>query len=120
MENSKTRVISAVVLILFFLITGTFFFHVVEGWKYIDAFYYTGVTLTTVGYGDFTPTKDISKIVSVLFAFAGIGIVFYSVSIIAQNYFERNEKRIKELSAKHQGHDHFKLLKKPFSFLKRN
>jgi len=61
MEKSGIRAISAVILIIFFLAAGTFFFHFIEGWRYIDAFYYTGITLTTVGYGDFTPTRISQK-----------------------------------------------------------
>ncbi len=94
MKRFDAQLTLAVSLILFFLVAGTIFFHVVEGWRYLDSFYYTGVTLTTVGYGDFTPTHDISKIVTVVFAFSGIGIVFYSVSIIAGKYFDRQEQRL--------------------------
>ncbi len=119
MEERDTRIFAALALIAAFLLIGTFFFHIVEGWRFIDAFYYTGVTLTTVGYGDFTPTKDISKIVTVLFAFLGIGIVFYSVSILAQSYFRKQESRLSELQKRHEGHNHFKFLKKLFSVSKK-
>lgn len=117
MERTSEHLVVAISLIIFFLFIGTLFFHLVEGWRFIDAFYYTGITLTTVGYGDFTPTQDISKIVSVLFAFLGIGIVFYSVTLLAEGYFERQAKRVQALREKHAGHDHFRIIRKPFSKL---
>ncbi len=43
-----------------------------EGWSRIDSFYWSFVTATTVGYGDFRPTKTPSKIVAILIAFLGI------------------------------------------------
>jgi len=40
----------------------------------------------------------------------GIGVIFYSVAILAQSYFERHEKRIGKISKKHEGHNHFSFL----------
>ncbi len=79
---------------MFYLTAGTIFFHTMENWSYVDSFYFSGITLTTVGYGDLTPTHDFTKIATVFFAFSGISIVFYSVSVIARKYFEREEERM--------------------------
>ncbi|MDX2478101.1 MAG: potassium channel family protein [Gammaproteobacteria bacterium] len=32
------------------------------------------MTMTTIGYGDLTPTTDISKIFTVIYTFIGIGV----------------------------------------------
>ena len=53
---------------------GAVFYHVVEGLSYVDALYFTAITLTTVGYGDFAPQTDAGKIFTALYAFVGIGI----------------------------------------------
>ena len=37
------------------LVVGTWVFHKVEGWSYLDSFYFSAISLATVGYGDFTP-----------------------------------------------------------------
>lgn len=87
----------AVTLIAFYLTIGTVFYHFAEGWRIVDSFYFTGVTITTVGYGDLTPTHDITKIVTVIFAISGIGIIFYSIGIIARKYFEREEERLQKI-----------------------
>ncbi len=85
-------VFSAVIVL--FLI-GTFAYHQLEGWSYVDSFYFTGVTLTTVGYGDLHPTTDASKIFTVLFALAGIGVILASLTFLGQ-YFLHHEKEFKE------------------------
>jgi len=97
MDKWDKKIIVAVSIIAFYLIAGTVFFHLVEGWRVVDSFYFTGVTLSTVGYGDFTPTHDISKVVAVFFAFSGIGVIFYSIGIIGQKYFEREEERLQKI-----------------------
>jgi TRAP-type mannitol/chloroaromatic compound transport system permease small subunit len=97
MDQYDRKIIVAVCLIAFYLLLGTIVFHVLEGWRFLDAFYFSGTTLTTVGYGDLHPTKDVTKIVAVFFMFSGIGIVFYSISIIAQKTFAREEERLQAI-----------------------
>jgi voltage-gated potassium channel len=43
-----------------------------EGWSLFDSFYWSFVTATTLGYGDFHPTKRPSKIVAILIATLGL------------------------------------------------
>lgn len=85
--------IFSAVILLFFI--GTFAYHQLEGWSYIDSFYFTGVTLTTIGYGDLAPTTDSSKIFTVFFAIAGIGILLVTLTFLGQ-YFLQREKEFKE------------------------
>ena len=97
MDKWDRKIIVALTLIASYLFLGTVFFHIVEGWRFVDSFYFTGVTLTTVGYGDFVPTHDIAKIAVVFLAFSGVGIIFYSISIIGQKYFENEEERLQKI-----------------------
>ncbi len=48
----------------------------------MDSFYFTGVTMLTIGYGDLTPSHDLSKILTVLFGIGSISLVFYALSAI--------------------------------------
>jgi voltage-gated potassium channel len=43
-----------------------------EGWSRFDGFYWAFVTATTVGYGDFRPTKRRSRIIAILIAVLGL------------------------------------------------
>src|SRR5215472_9980006 len=43
-----------------------------EGWSRVDAFYWSFITATTVGYGDFRPLSKGSKILAILIAFLGL------------------------------------------------
>lgn len=64
------------VLIGFLLFIGTLFYAAVEGWTFVDAFYFSAVTLTTVGFGDVVPHTTAGKLFTVLYAFLGIGVIF--------------------------------------------
>jgi hypothetical protein len=57
------------------LAAGTVTFHYIEGWSWVDSFYFSSVAGTTVGFGDLAPTTDASKLLSVLYIFLGVGIL---------------------------------------------
>ena len=65
----------AVLFLLAVLIgCGTVFFHLVEGWSYLDAYFFTVVTLSTVGYGSLVPVTALGKIGTTVLIFLGIGV----------------------------------------------
>ncbi len=64
-------------LIFVLLLIGTTFYSLVEKLPIVDAFYLSGVTLTTLGFGDITPVTNSGKIFSVFYALVGIGTLFF-------------------------------------------
>jgi voltage-gated potassium channel len=80
--SKKNRSVIIASLALFFL--GTIIFHFVEGWRWLDAFYFCVITLATVGYGDFTPKTDTGKIIAIFYIISGIGIFLAFI----EGYFE--------------------------------
>jgi hypothetical protein len=57
------------------LVAGTVFYHLVEGWAWLDAAYFCVVTLATIGYGDLAPKTGAGKAFTVVFVLIGIGIL---------------------------------------------
>jgi voltage-gated potassium channel len=53
---------------------GTVFFRLVEGWSWLDAYFFTVVTLSTVGYGSLVPATALGKIGTTVFIFMGLGV----------------------------------------------
>ena len=76
----RAILVTVVGLILF----GTLFYARYEGWTYIDALYFTVVTLTTVGYGDLAPTQPLTKLFTVLYIVFGLGIFSAFIAIVAE------------------------------------
>lgn len=71
------------------LLSGTLFYRQVEGWGYLDSLYFSVVTLTTVGYGDLSPSTVAGKIFTILYIFVGLGIVLGFVNAVAERSLER-------------------------------
>jgi hypothetical protein len=61
--------------VVFVLLVGTLTYSAIEGWSLVDSFYFSSVALTVVGFGDLTPSSDLSKIFTVFYIFSGIAIV---------------------------------------------
>jgi hypothetical protein len=76
----------AVAIIVGFLALGTIGFHYIEGTgTWWDALYFSCVTLTTVGYGDLTPSTDGGKVLAIFFILIGLSVVAASIGILAGN-----------------------------------
>jgi voltage-gated potassium channel len=91
------KVAYAFTLILILLLGGTIYFNWEEGWSYVDSFYFSTMTLTTVGYGDFVPTTDASKIFVSFYSIIGIGIMLFTLTSIIGEYWFKQEKRIENV-----------------------
>jgi len=71
-------------LTLFVLVSGgTLFYHSQEGWSWIDSLYFCAMTMTTVGYGDFSPSTEASKLFTIAYAVSSIGLFIAFASKIA-------------------------------------
>lgn len=57
------------------LLGGTFVYHWLEGWSYLDALYFCVVSLATVGYGDYTPETPVAKLFTIFYIINGIAIL---------------------------------------------
>ena len=91
------KLISALIVLVVLLLIGTVYFHQVEEWSYVDSFYFSTMTLTTVGYGDLTPATDYSKIFTSFYAIFGIGAMLYTIGTIIGKFVFRQEKRFEHL-----------------------
>jgi voltage-gated potassium channel len=76
------------IILLTIFIIGTVGFHFIEGWSFVDSFYFTITTLSTVGYGDFTPETTAGKFFAVFIIIFGVGMMFYSLVLMAETFIE--------------------------------
>jgi voltage-gated potassium channel len=60
-----------------------------------DAIWWSATTITTVGYGDYTPITPLGRTVAIIVMFAGIGIAVTLVGIISQNRVQRMQEKLK-------------------------
>jgi len=61
---------------------GAALYHWLEGWSWLDSIYFVIITLTTIGYGDFSPTKPITKLITIFYGINGIILLLMVFDII--------------------------------------
>jgi Ion channel len=64
-----------------------------EGWMMSDSIYYGFVTATTVGYGDFRPTRPASKAMAIIIAYLGLIQIGIIVALAVQATTEAYDRR---------------------------
>lgn len=79
---------------IFILFIGTMVYHQLEGWGYLDSLYFSIITLTTIGYGDFSPQTDGGKMFTIFYIFLGIGIILTFINTL-YHHFEKEQQRKK-------------------------
>ena len=62
---------------------GTIVYVVVEDWSLLDSLYFSVITASTVGFGDFTPETDIDKIYTMIFVLVTTGLLLLVLSRVA-------------------------------------
>ncbi len=72
-QDQEARPVFIYIVLLIFL--GSFTFHYVEHWGWLDATYFTVITITTIGFGDFTPHTSLGKILTIFYGLNGIAIL---------------------------------------------
>ena len=99
------RLLYVFIIMMIMLFGGATFYYNVENWRYLDSVYFATATMTTIGYGDFTPKTDAGKIFTIFFAFTGVGIVLYGLSLMASHFVEVREEfwleKIKGIKIRH-------------------
>ncbi len=78
-EEIQVPIMVNLIIIFLFLFGGGLVFTAAEGWKIGTSLYFCFVTLTTVGFGDYTPDKTFVAAAQEQ-SFAGIMMISFSVA----------------------------------------
>ncbi|MCP9482103.1 potassium channel family protein [Shimia sp. CNT1-13L.2] len=102
----KERIIYLLLLIAPTIGSGTVFFHYVEGWSWVDAYFFSVVTLSTVGYGSLVPVTTVGKIGATVFIIMGLGIFAFVIQQFGKMTAERHAAHSEWLIARIGHHKH--------------
>ena len=100
----KRRTLYSIVLVVAVLAVGTEVMHLLEGWSYVDSFYFVSLIATAQGPSAI-PKTDLAKIFAAVFAFISVGVVLSALVFvfgpvlgtlvkIGIEYAEREEERL--------------------------
>lgn len=85
---NKDKIRVALFGLLIIIIVGTFGYHLIEGWNFLESLYTTIQTISTVGYGDYTPQTGEGKLFTIILIIFGVGTMLYTVGMLAEAMVE--------------------------------
>lgn len=95
--DGRVRLLLSMTAVLIAL--ASVFYHWVEGWDFLDAAYFSVITIATVGYGDLTPQTALGKLFTIFYVLCGLGLFVATATAIADRIVSRGDQ------ARDQGRD---------------
>lgn len=93
MDPLKARLRIFLIVFITVMILGVIGFMAAENLSLADAFYFTIVTVATVGYGDIHPGTQAGKILAILLIIMGVGTFLGVIANATEIMLNRREKR---------------------------
>lgn len=83
--SARQEVIAAILFLILLFFLGTLGYVLIEGWSWVDGFYMTFITLTTIGFTELNEgLSTAGRFFTVVIAFLGIGAVAFIATRSAQ------------------------------------
>ena len=93
-----------ILTVVVFYLLGVLYYSSAEGWSTTDCLYYITVSITTVGYGDYAPTKDNSKVFTIFYVLFGLLVIFSTINDFALYIVHAaEEKALEKMKAQAPG-----------------
>ncbi|MEM6697623.1 MAG: NAD-binding protein [Bacteroidota bacterium] len=86
--RASATVRRAVVLFVAALLIGTFGYMIIEGYRFIEAFYMTVITISTVGFTEVEPLSRMGRLFTSFLILANIGIFAYALYAFTDHVIE--------------------------------
>lgn len=99
----RLRVLTLVVTLVLVVAGGTVFFHLAEGWGWLDSYFFTVVTISTVGYGEMVPQTPIGRIGTTVVIFFGLAIFAVAIQQFGMFAMQKREEHTEWLIARLSG-----------------
>ncbi len=82
------NIIRGILLLALVLLIGTLGYVTIEKWSLLDSLYMTVITITTVGFREVGEVSYAGKVFTLALIFIGIGIMAYTLGMVAQAMIE--------------------------------
>ena len=83
-QLTRRRLIFALIIVIAIIAFGATGFRYFEQTSWLDSFYLSTQTVTTVGYGDIAPITPAGRVFAILLMLSGVGMVLYALTVLAQ------------------------------------
>ncbi|CAJ0576425.1 unnamed protein product, partial [Mesorhabditis spiculigera] len=107
-DKTEVPVLLVFAILLLYIAFGGLLFMFLEDWSYMDAFYYSFISLTTIGFGDIVPENHDYIVVMLLYLGVGLAVTTMCIDLVGIQYIQK----IHYFGRKFKGTDLLQLLKR--------
>lgn len=75
------------------ILWASIFYHYVEGWSWLDSIYFSVVTISTVGFGDFSPETVAGKVFTMIYILVGLGVFVTAATTVADTILSQTDDK---------------------------
>ena len=106
----RSKIYLAIGLVLVVLVTGIVGYRLLSDLSWLDAFYMTVITVTTVGFSEVGPLSVEAKVFTVFLIISSVFIFAFAISVITEYILSRNtldvlkKKKVKNMISKLSNH----------------
>ncbi|MBV6634737.1 MAG: two pore domain potassium channel family protein [Mameliella sp.] len=97
---TRLRFLTLALTLAGIIAAGTVFFRLVEGWSWLDSYFFSVVTLSTVGYGELVPQTPAGKIGTTVFILLGLGVFAVAIQQFGVFAMRKREEHTEWLIAR--------------------
>jgi len=83
-EITRRRLVFAGSIVIVIIVIGAVGYRYFEQFSWLDSFYTSTQTVTTVGFGDLTPSTPAGRLFAIILMLIGVGTVLYALTVLAQ------------------------------------
>jgi hypothetical protein len=94
--NYIKQMIIAVIMLIAYFGFGMIFYSKTFKISYFQALYFSVVTVTTIGYGEITPSTDVTKIITSVNIFAGLATFTIAVTFLL-DFFAKEKEQLNKM-----------------------
>uniref|UniRef100_A0A915HPP2 Potassium channel domain-containing protein n=1 Tax=Romanomermis culicivorax TaxID=13658 RepID=A0A915HPP2_ROMCU len=76
-------------ILLIYVLLGTFLLPLFEPWSYFESLYFSLITITTIGYGDYVPLNRDYYFLTLTYILLGLALVTMSMELVAGQYIKK-------------------------------
>ena len=90
----RTKIYTAVFLLLLLICIGVIGYMSIADYTFVDAFYMTVITITTVGFKEVQPLDDNAKIFTIFLILSSVIILGYAITVITEYILSKNDLNV--------------------------
>lgn len=96
LRKVKSQLIAVLILIMIYIFVSAMLIFQLEPDlfdNFFDALYWATISITTIGYGDITPTTDIGQFITMISALVGVAVIALPTGMITAAYMNEITKK---------------------------